>query len=69
MTKKDLERENKYLKLQLDKIAELSQINSFFKNETDIAIKIGKIIHLSTSYKDNLDFIKRFDCPYNFFEN
>ena len=65
-TKKDLERENNFLKLQLKVISELiaecngSDLNKTFEN-------IGAIKYYSERYQEELNFIVEHDLPYNFY--
>lgn len=68
MTKKELEKENNFLKLQLNKIADLVNRDNLFANDDELAKTIGHITHYSNSYKEKFDFIKKFDLPYDFYE-
>lgn len=69
MTKKELERRNDYLLLQLKMI---HRIATECENETkliEIAKAIGNIEHYSKAetIKDNLKFIEEYDKNYNFY--
>lgn len=65
-TKKDLERENNFLRLQLKIISELikecsgSDLDKTFEN-------IGAIKYYSERYQEDLNFIVERDLPYNFY--
>lgn len=69
MKKKDLETENKYLKLQLDIIYDLLK-NSYKYDEIQLYETIGVIRHCSNkeTYEENMKFIKENELPYDFFE-
>ena len=69
MKKKDLETENKYLKLQLDIIYDLLK-NSYKYDEKQLYETIGVILHCSNkeTYDENMKFIKENELPYDFFE-
>lgn len=66
MTKKDLERENRFLKLQLKIINQLLE-ESAGKQESEQQEYIGACIYYSTKYQDSADFIREHDLPYNFY--
>lgn len=69
MKKKDLETENKYLKLQLDIIHDLLK-NSYEYDEKQLYETIGLIRHCSNkkTYEENMKFIKENELPHDFFE-
>ena len=68
MTKKDLERRNKFLLLQLKIVNEL--VKDFFDMPDDERIQaIGTIKHYTTpeNIKTNIKFIEDYNESYNFF--
>lgn len=68
MTKKDLERRNKYLLLQLKQIHDLTE--NAPHNRNGIWQTIGHIQYYSDpeTIKENIGYIERYDHEYNFFE-
>lgn len=69
MTKKNLERRNKYLLLQLKMIHDLvKQDPSILRKE--LFENIGTIQYLSSakSIKENLEFIEKYDEQFNFYD-
>lgn len=66
MTKKDLERENRFLKLQLKIIEQLLE-ESAGKCRDEQAEYIGACLYYSTKHSESYDFIREHDLPYNFF--
>lgn len=69
MTKKDLERRNRYLLLQLKMIHDLIK-DAAYMSKNDLFENIGTIQHLSSakSIKSNLEFIEKYDEQYNFYD-
>lgn len=67
MTKKDLERRNKYLLLQLKMIYNLANLHH---NGDELQKAIGSIIFHSShkTIKENLRFIEKYDEQFNFFD-
>lgn len=68
MTKKDLEKRNKFLLLQLKKVNEL--VKDFFYMPDDERIQtIGSIEYYTTpeTIKDNIKFIEDYNESYNFY--
>ena len=68
MTKKDLERENKFLKLQLKIIEQLLE-ESAGKDKNEQQEYIGACIYYSREYQKSYDFIRENDLPYNFYNS
>ena len=68
MKNKDLERENKFLKLQLKIINQLLE-ESAGKTEIEQQEYIGACLYYSDSdkYKEKYDFIREYDLTYNFY--
>lgn len=69
MTKKDLERRNDYLLLQLKIINQLINDKEQYRND-DRASEIRGAIRYITSpdaIKDNIEFIEKYDEKYNFY--
>lgn len=64
MTKKELELENKFLKLQLETIAKWVKTEPKDASFPEI---LGHIEYITEFYKKNLNFIKEYDLEYNFF--
>lgn len=65
MTKRQLERENKFLRLELKIISELLQDALNKKDERIECIAAAK--YYSENYQKNLDFINEHDLEYNFY--
>lgn len=68
MTKKDLEKENKFLKLQLKVIGELLK-NAHEMDERELMESIGGVKHITECYDENFEFIKAYDLEYNYFND
>ncbi len=67
MTKKELELENQFLKLQL-KIIGILASECCGADREKIFENIGSIIYHSTNYQNSLNFIKENSLPYNFYD-
>ena len=67
MTKKTLERRNKFLLLQLKEIQKLA--NTDYLDYDELMQNIGHIQYLSSPecIKENLNFIENYDLPFDFF--
>ena len=74
MTKKELELENNFLKLQLKIInalvLEFEELGNSSLDSFEVCRKLGLIRYHSDleECKDNFSFIKENDLPYNFFD-
>ena len=66
MTKKDLELENKFLKLQLKVINDMLE-NSVEISKDELSEVISAIKYYCNNYESELSFIKENDLPYNFY--
>lgn len=66
MTKKQLEVENNFLKLQLNAIADLLQ-DFCHKNEAEKIEAAALARYKATHYQECADFIRDNDFPYNFY--
>ena len=68
MTKKDLERRNEFLLLQL-KIIYKTAMDTFGKSNDEIAKALGHIEYYSSAeaIKGNIEFIEEHNKKYNFF--
>ena len=67
MTKKNLERRNKFLLLQLKVIQEL--VTEYRLDKDELMLNIGAILYYSDpdELKKRLQFIEENDLPYNFY--
>lgn len=66
MTKNDLEKENKFLKLQLKVISELLK-DSYKMDEIELFESIGRVKHVTECHERQFKSIKEHDLPYNFY--
>lgn len=66
MTKRELERENKFLRLELKIIADLLK-EAFDKQDIERLECIAAAKYYAENYQNNLDFINENDLEYNFY--
>ena len=66
MSKKDLERENKILKLQLRIIYDLLKDTPGMERDA-LFENIGACAYYAGKYQESLDYIRQYDLPYNFY--
>ena len=66
MTKNDLERENKFLKLQLKIINDL-WLDTPGMGRDELFEIIGACTFYAGKYQDSLAYIQKYNLPYNFY--
>lgn len=67
MTKKDLERRNNYLLLQLKIINELLKLKGKSRDEIFECIGAADYLSSAKTIKNNISFIEEYDETYNFY--